>query len=154
VFRRESNQSTPNHDNTLKQHIYDHVNQQIDTLQTTLVEQLAGTLVYTVQKTCNEEFLSNNAYATALKEQVAVFDHSKFALLSVTWKPELDLQIEQANIRMDHTQDRITEQKRLTAAIAIQAQDNRSDSSYSKNILKSDASIKSLQAEITTKTSQ
>jgi hypothetical protein len=52
---------------------------------------------------------------------------------------------------MDSTYNRITEHERLTTATAIQAQNNRSDSSYSKNIIKThDASITSLQEEITT----
>jgi hypothetical protein len=150
VFLRESKEQ-PRNDNTLEQRIYEHVNHQIDTLQTTLAEQLAGPLMSTVQKTVNEELLSNNAYATALKEHFAEFDHSKFALLPASWKPELDLQFEQANIRMDNTHDRITEHERTTTATAIQAQNNRSDSTYSKNILKThDTSITSLQEEITT----
>jgi hypothetical protein len=52
---------------------------------------------------------------------------------------------------MDITHDRITEHERITTATAIQAQNNRSESSYSKNILKThDASITSLKEEITT----
>jgi hypothetical protein len=140
VLLRET-KGTPHHDNKLEQCIYEHVNHQIDTLQTTLAEQLAGPLMSTVQKTVNEELLSNNAYATALKEHFAKFDHSKFALLPASWKPELDLQFEQANIRMDNTHDRITEHERLTTATAIQAQNNRSDSSYNKNILKTHDTI-------------
>jgi hypothetical protein len=150
VFLGETKQGTPN-DNTLEQRIYDHVNQHIDTLQTTLAEQLASPLMSTVQKTVNEELLSNNAYATALKEHFAEFDHSKFALLPAPWKPELDLQFEHANIPMDSTHDRITEHERITIVTAIQAQNSRSDSYYSKNILKThDAIITSLQEEITT----
>jgi hypothetical protein len=55
------------------------------------------------------------------------------------------------NESMDQVNDRPAEQERQTAASAICVQDSLSDSSYSKELIKMhDASITSLQAEITT----
>jgi chromosome segregation ATPase len=116
-----------------------------------MAEQLDGPLVSTVKNVVNEELLSNNAYALALKENFTVFNHSKFALIPAAWKTEIESQIEQTNERMDQINDRLAEQERRIAASAICVHDSLSDFSYRKGLLKMhDASITSLQAEITT----
>jgi hypothetical protein len=135
----------------LEERIRTHVDSQIDTLQSTMAEQLAGPLMSTVKNVVNEELLSNNAYAAALSAHFSTFDHAKFALIPAEWKPDIDMQIEQTNVRMDRANDRITEQERQTIATATCAHDSLSNSSYSKSYIKThDASITSLQAELNT----
>jgi hypothetical protein len=135
----------------LEKRIRTQVDSQIDTLQSTMAEQLAGPLMSTVKNMVSDKLLSRNAYAAALHDNFATFDNSKFAPIPAVWKPERDTQIEQTDVRMDRANDRITEQERQTAPTAICAQDSLSNSSYSKSFIKThDASITSLQAELTT----
>jgi hypothetical protein len=116
-----------------------------------MAEQLAGPLMSTVKNVVNDKLLSNNAYAAALRDHFVTFDHSRFDLIPAAWKPEIDIQIEQTNVRMDLANDRITEQERQTSATSICAQDSLSNSSYIKSFIKThDARITSLQAELTT----
>jgi hypothetical protein len=148
---REANHPTNNTTKALEKRIRTHIDSQIDTLQSTMAEQLAGPLMSTVKNVVNDKLLSNNAYAAALRDHFATFDHSKFALIPAARKPEIDIQIEQTNVRMDRANDRITDQEHQTAATAICVQDSLSNSSYSKSFIKThNASITSLQAELTT----
>jgi hypothetical protein len=138
----ETDHPTNDNNEALEKRIRTHVDSQIDTLQSTMAEQLTAPLMSTVKNVFNDELLSNNAYAAALRDHFTTFDHSKFALIPAAWKPEIDIQIEQTNVRMDRANDRITEQERQTAATAICAQDSLSNSSYSKSFIKThDASI-------------
>jgi hypothetical protein len=94
VFLRETQQLPTVTDEATEMGIREHVDSQIDTLQTTMAEQLAGPLISTVKSVVNDELLSNNAYTSALKDHFSAFDHSKFALIPAAWKPEIDIQIE------------------------------------------------------------
>jgi hypothetical protein len=147
----ETDHPTSNTTEALEKRIRTHVDSQINTLKSTMAEQLADPLMSTVKNVVNNKLLSNNAYAVAIHNHFATFDHSKFALIPAAWKPEIDIQIEPTNVRMERAKDCITEQERRTSSTAICAQDSLSNSSYSKSFIKThNASITSLQAKLTT----
>jgi hypothetical protein len=69
---------TPFNEDAFAQQIGDQVDKQIATLQTAVAAQFEGPFVDTIKHVVNDELLSNNAYAIALKDHFATFDHSKF----------------------------------------------------------------------------